>query len=648
MKLKTSFFDKTVFRKDIRRYAPLWGLYFIGGMMVMLTVTDSVFVRYSADYVGQTIGLLSVANLIYACLVAQLLFGDLFNARLCNALHAMPLRREGWFFTHLAAGVCYSLVPNAVGIFLLMFRMGEFWYVGLLWLLGMTLHYLFFFGLAVFSMFCTGKRFAAVAVYGILNFASMIALWFCDTIYAPLMYGVEISYEPFNLLCPVVQIWTAGDYVLWQRTDGYQQVFVGLSGAWSYLAAVAAVGIVLLAVSLVMYRRRKLESAGDFIAVKPLGPVFAVVFTLCAGAVFAMFGQLAGGDYAPYLILGMLVGWFVAQMLLQRTVKVFRPKAFAKAGVLIGLMFLSVLLVQVDAFNIVGWVPKAEEVKSVTLTNYKKDVYAYDYFGNRVTLKLTEQEDIEKILRAHEDILSRKEQKVEKGHRVVLTYELKNGRTVQRNYWAPADGENFDIIHDFYNSPEIVFNYTDWTEFVEYVQTIYLHSDAIPSHTIRDNMLREVLEALKADCEAGYVGLVETKETVCSMVFDWNDGKNGYYSRTLRVYNGAENTLALLKDPRIIMGYTYWGEFLEGIEYILVAGENLDLNKKAEFLLALCEDCENGEVWLNDTDGEYCTKVEYLSQVKSGQYVQRGLYVGKNATETVTWLKEHMPESMIQ
>ena len=157
MKLKTSFFDQTVFRKDLLRFAPLWGIYFIGGMMVMLTISDSHSPQYAANYVGQTLGLLSIVNLIYAGLAAQLLFGDLFNSRLCNALHAMPLRREGWFFTHVAAGLCFSLIPNALGIFFVMFRLGAYWYVALYWLLAMTMQYLFFFGLAVFSVFCVGS-----------------------------------------------------------------------------------------------------------------------------------------------------------------------------------------------------------------------------------------------------------------------------------------------------------------------------------------------------------------------------------------------------------------------------------------------------------------------------------------------------------
>ena len=36
MKSRISFFDKTVIRKDITRFLPLWLVYFIGGTLVML------------------------------------------------------------------------------------------------------------------------------------------------------------------------------------------------------------------------------------------------------------------------------------------------------------------------------------------------------------------------------------------------------------------------------------------------------------------------------------------------------------------------------------------------------------------------------------------------------------------------------------
>ena len=110
MKFRTSFCNGPVLRKDLTRFAPLWGCYSIF-LLLMLTVLIGLRTEYirclnAADYVIA----MGIVNLIYAFLAAQMLFGDLFNSRMCNALHALPLKRECWFGTHVTA----ALPPDPV------------------------------------------------------------------------------------------------------------------------------------------------------------------------------------------------------------------------------------------------------------------------------------------------------------------------------------------------------------------------------------------------------------------------------------------------------------------------------------------------------------------------------------------------------
>ena len=95
MKIKTSFFDGTVFKKDVTRFAPLWVLYLIVGFMHFFRS------GIRAEVLESMISRAGFLSFLYAMLTAQLLFGDLFDERLCHALHAIPLRREGWFLTTL-------------------------------------------------------------------------------------------------------------------------------------------------------------------------------------------------------------------------------------------------------------------------------------------------------------------------------------------------------------------------------------------------------------------------------------------------------------------------------------------------------------------------------------------------------------------
>ena len=94
MPSRKSYCKWAVVRKDITRYAPLWACYCVVMLIMLLTVGIS-----NSKTVGQwngCIDAMGIINFFYGGACAVLLSSDLYNARLCNALHAMPLCREGW------------------------------------------------------------------------------------------------------------------------------------------------------------------------------------------------------------------------------------------------------------------------------------------------------------------------------------------------------------------------------------------------------------------------------------------------------------------------------------------------------------------------------------------------------------------------
>ena len=110
MKSRTSFFNLTALRKNITRFAPVWALYLIGGLLIGLNSISTFTPEYGhgARSLANSIGPMAIINFLYAIIAAELLFGDLFNSRLCNALHAFPMRRESWFATHKLQLVGYA------------------------------------------------------------------------------------------------------------------------------------------------------------------------------------------------------------------------------------------------------------------------------------------------------------------------------------------------------------------------------------------------------------------------------------------------------------------------------------------------------------------------------------------------------------
>lgn len=118
MKSKTSFFNKTVFKKNLTRFAPVMAVYtlclILGMMMLYQNNEEMGRTFWFASRMGECIQIMGLVNLFFAPLCAMLLFGDLYNSRMCNALHAMPMRRETLFLTNVVSGLLFSMIPTAV------------------------------------------------------------------------------------------------------------------------------------------------------------------------------------------------------------------------------------------------------------------------------------------------------------------------------------------------------------------------------------------------------------------------------------------------------------------------------------------------------------------------------------------------------
>ena len=498
MKSRTSFFNLTVFRKDITRFAPAWGLYLVGMLMLVPSFADGVgYSMGGIAYFGRTIGVLSVVNILYAFVCAALLFGDLFNARLCNALHAMPMRREGWFLTHLASGMLFSVVPNLVVGLCLMPKLDAYWYVSLIWVGGMTATYLFFFGAAALAALCTGSRFAMALVYGLINFLSILILWTVRYIYEPLLFGIEIDADPFIYFSPVSYLCLRQlDFLPFVKITDVVPYQPGPSG-WPYVLGIAAVGLLMLAGALLAYRKRHLEGAGDFITVRALSPVFLVLYTLAAGLVMYLFFSLftAGSTEYLFLAVGIAVGVVTGSMLLKRTVRVFKPATFVGLAVMLAVIFVSMGLAKLDVLGIVRWLPEEDQIISASAG------YAFD--SRHYTTR--DEAEIRELLDIHGRIIdAREEEEPLFGTKVYIQYHLKDGTTVARRYVADYSRQEGEDLGRWLSKPGCVLQ-TDAPElYRDTVKYINVQFYADPTgRVLFEEEARSLLKAVIADCEAG-------------------------------------------------------------------------------------------------------------------------------------------------
>ena len=606
MKSRTSCFNLTLLKKDLTRFAPAWAIYGIVLMLVLVSARSDSQVYYRVDNVEAFVVVMAWINLFYACVVAQLLFGDLYTSRLCNALHAMPVTRESWFAVHTAAGVLFALVPNLALSLLAIpaLNLGDAWTAIPLWLVAANLQYLFFFGVAVLCVMLSGNRLGQLALYGIIQFASLIVCWLASRIYEPLLHGIQINSEYFYPFCPAAQISRLGEIftVNYERIlndmgefSHYEVYGVAAGIGWGYMTICAAVGIGALAAALLLYRRRKLECAGDFVAFKAMEPVVLVMVTVCVAGLFHVLGDLFGlGIQYMLLTAGLIVGFFGCKMLLERTTRVFRKKTFLACGAVLIAFAASLGLTWLDPLGLTRYQPEVEDVASVTVS----DSYSIHYHGD-VYFQVADPADIETMLAVHGACIDRSATNEEGRHAdaaevsIHLEYELKNGKTVHRVYYIIPESEAGQALEPYFSTPECVLGYPEerLDELTDAFFSFYTDGRDVNIHELEGLDLRGLLDAIVADCKAGNMAQIngfhgyniydeDFDPYISSVELGWDrellDGiigdRNAYGLidyQYIRVYSSCVNTIRWLEDNGMLteemkqdLGEKYGDEYI--------------------------------------------------------------------------------------
>ena len=505
MKLRTSFFNARVLLKNLTRFAPVWVLYAVAEVLGLLSLPLEPGIV--AEDLTQIMGAVAIFHAGYALIVAACLFGDLFDSRMCNGLHAMPMRREGWLLTHLASGLIFALIPAVVGGAVAAVILKEYYWIGLLWQAASLLQFVFFFGVAVFSAMCAGKRIGMVAIYAIANFLSMLIYWVADAIFEPLLPGVMLSDRWFVRFCPMASM-ARNTYVNFYYNGGLGGFFKGFyQEGWNYLYICVGVGIVFLLLSWLLYRKRSLETAGNFVSFRPMGILFLLAYTLAVGTLLYSFGDLLGmyRDYG-FLMVGLLVGWFTGWMLLERTVKIFNKK------VLLGLIAFamafagSVGLTIMDPVGMVTYIPESNKIENACMY-LQKDTYYYEHEQQSLAEDryMTKPEDIAQVRELHRQMIEMP--KVTDGEviTVYVRYEMKNAIVVERKYEVPAQSDAAENLRIFFSDPRAVFRVQSWDTVKDSVRWITGYpSNSEKMIELRDpKQMEALMAAIEADCKAG-------------------------------------------------------------------------------------------------------------------------------------------------
>lgn len=414
MRLKTSCFNSNLFCHGLKSQLPT-----ALGLILLFFATEFIpammELSYSSRLAGgdvnevaegtsrmngvirQMMDMLTNPVLIGAIsiLVAVTLFWYMYSRRSSYMLHAMPVSRMAHFISRSLAGVtillaiaiiCYGSVFCLVGF-------SEYsWFMGAIGLcfVETLVEILFFYSLALFVTMVCGNFFLAIVTYGVINL-----LWFFVNMAASFMhymllqhpivtsYGRPVPFAMYENMTPLFPV-----YFFMRCHDSLEisNVYKNVSNAGRMLSCLYMLipAVLLFFLAALLYKNKRIEKTGEMVAFDWCKVVFRVLFTVCSG------GLLVGGvfftminmfvfDYENMfgmtvlvlvlMIIGGVIGFFVSEMLLKKTVHIFKGKKipFLQGAVPLALMVLYVILLSTHVLG-PKLIPDAEDVVEIRIS----------------------------------------------------------------------------------------------------------------------------------------------------------------------------------------------------------------------------------------------------------------------------------------
>lgn len=411
---------------------------------------------------------------IMAILAAMAVFSFMYSSRSTGLIASLPVRREAIFGSTWLGGVFVIVGSNLViALLTFLFSLGATTSAALafkavcIWLGVYSMQFILFYGIASLTAVMTGSIAVLPILYIIFNFLvvgmeSIIRLDFSCLIWgmsngsfdcvldflSPLVYMVGSFVPDVEYNTPYVAD-TLGSLL------DRECVAVTYSH-WLPTVIYCLVGLIFSAAALMVFRKRRMESAGDVVAVRCMHPVFKYGVTVCSAlcgglllytVLFALFESRSASVFIMILsmIIFAFIGYFGAKMLLEKSFHVFRG-SWVGFIVVCCLCAVFTLCCDLDVCGIGAYVPKEGSIKSIT-------VYQ--------TGSVEDPAIIENYRQLHEKIVSYKDEYEhivysDDTESIMFEYKLKNGRTVSREYTLPMDDENVERYYELANTPNLL------------------------------------------------------------------------------------------------------------------------------------------------------------------------------------------------
>lgn len=539
MQSRTSFFNKTIFKKNIFHFWPIWMGYtlFLFLMMpfrIFVSVTSTAGLKAAEAEEVAANNLFAFADALddagnavwvfaVALICAMAVFYYMYSQKSIHMIHSLPVNRTQLYVTNYLSGLVFMVIPQCLTFLLtslvcLIKDITDVKYL-LYWLLMQLGMSLFAYSMAVVIGMLTGQLIVVPVFFIIANFLYMGMKFVVGMLTMQLTYGMQSTYilGKGSMLSPLYYLeQMAGFKMEWE--EGSQASYLMVTGTKA-IAVYALVGVLLAFLGILIYKKRRLETVGDFITLNWLKPVFRWGSTLfLSGLAVALIVELVQNTLHKNHILVILLGavcvgiiiFFIAQMFVEKSFRVFSKKRFLECMGVQVILAAIILGVKMDVMGLEDKIPELAEVEKACLY--------LDFPAEE-----TEEIGIEEVRKIHKQVLDSKEEFQEAYYQkdgdwqsLGIKYFCKDGTTLERHYNIPAGkkylededsvlNEVLDRQDTYENDMAYLFgcNYETTKPTSVLIDLYHVQSKSMESVSVGSDYVERIFEAVKQDLKAG-------------------------------------------------------------------------------------------------------------------------------------------------
>ena len=449
--------------------------------------------------------------------------------------HSLPVRREMFFTVNFVDGIVILALPYAIslalGVVLAIGNGVESSVIIPVAVASFGLHMTYFmliYTTVVTSAMLTGNLIVGIlgcmVLAGFVPLASTILQGYFSTFFQTYAYDMgEKAFEMSRRISPIMEyLMQSGKYQMEQSIAG------GVAIAW-------VVSLLLTGFSLWLYRKRPSEASGKAMAFSISGPIIRIPITILSGLSLAlMFWEFRKST--GWAVFGVICGVVLAHCVIEIIYHFDFRQLFKNRGQMVACLLATIAVLFVfryDTFGYDRYLPSAGKVKSGAVwmrelngwvdygTFEQKEDGSWIYDDERASKVVLDQmhsTDVENILalatagvdQTSRDFSSEKpvyqakavdyfdEDETKSIYQVMISYELKSGRKVYRQYYIDLDSVSEAVNRLFADEEFQKANFPLLAQSAENVDSVYFRRDRSKETKLSgltDTQKKELLEA---------------------------------------------------------------------------------------------------------------------------------------------------------